>query len=72
MESFEYKGYWYLPDNIDRRIAGILTFNDGAHKNNVNNLKGAMKKKPEEAQEKMEKIRKIRTKAIDLINNYNE
>ena len=43
-----------------------------AHKNNVNNLKGAMKKKPEEAQEKMEKIRKIRTKAIDLINNYNE
>ena len=29
MESFEYKGYWYLPDNIDRRIAGILTFNDG-------------------------------------------
>lgn len=42
------------------------------HKNNVNNLKGAMKKKPEEAQEKMEKIRKIRTKAIDLINNYNE
>lgn len=43
-----------------------------AHKNNVNNLKGAMKKKPEEAQEKMEKIRKIRTKAIDLISNYNE
>jgi hypothetical protein len=43
-----------------------------AHKNNVNNLKGAMKKKPEEAQEKMDKIRKIRTKAIDLINNYNE
>ena len=43
-----------------------------AHKNNVNNLKGAMKKKPEEAQDKMEKIRKIRTKAIELINNYNE
>lgn len=42
------------------------------HKNNVNTLKGIMKKNPDKAQEKLERIRKIRTKAIDLINNYNE
>ena len=57
----------------EKNLEQIQFYNKlNAHKNNVNNLKGAMKKKPEEAQEKMEKIRKIRTKAIDLINNYNE
>lgn len=29
MESFEYKGYWYLPNKPDRKIAGILSFKDG-------------------------------------------
>lgn len=59
----------YREENLEQ----IQFYNKlNAHKNNVNNLKGAMKKKPEEAQEKMEKIRKIRTKAIGLINNYNE
>ena len=28
MESFEYKGYWYLPNKPDRKIAGILSFKD--------------------------------------------
>ena len=41
-------------------------------KNDVNTLKGVMKKKPEKAQEKMDVIRKLRTKAVELINNYNE
>ena len=59
----------YREENLEQ----IQFYNKlNAHKNNVNNLKGAMKKKPEEAQEKMEKIRKIRTMAIDLISNYNE
>ena len=29
MESFEYKGYWYLPNKPDKKIAGILSFKDG-------------------------------------------
>ena len=29
MKSFEYKGYWYLPNKPDRKIAGILSFKDG-------------------------------------------
>jgi hypothetical protein len=39
-------------------------------KNNVNNLKGAMKKQPERAQEHMNNIRKKRAEAMELINNY--
>ena len=59
----------YREENLEQ----IQFYNKlNVYKNKVNNLKGAMKKKPEEAQEKMGRIRKIRTKAIDLINNYNE
>jgi hypothetical protein len=25
-DSFEYRGYWWIPDNPDRRVAGILTY----------------------------------------------
>lgn len=25
-DRLEYKGYWYLPDNKDKKVAGILTF----------------------------------------------
>jgi hypothetical protein len=49
-----------------------LYYKLNGHKNNVNTLKGVMKKKPEKAQEKMDVIRKLRTKAVELINNYNE
>jgi hypothetical protein len=38
----------------------------------VAKLKTMMKKEPKKADEYMNTIRELRTKAIDLINNYNE
>jgi hypothetical protein len=42
------------------------------YKNDVDKCKRDMKKRPDKAQERMDLIRKLRTRAIDLINNYNE
>ena len=28
-ESFEFKGYWWLPSNPDNKVAGVITYTSG-------------------------------------------
>ena len=74
-----YKKEWMAADQSEQK--GIYEKNEkmvGLYNNlkqvinGVNSQKNFMKKNPEQAQEYMNNIRGLRTKAIDLINDYNE